>query len=235
MRRDLILPSGVNLLDRVMNGGLHSGYITHVYGEAASGKTTLALQFVSSAVRLGFDTIYVNTEAASPVDRLEQITGMTYDDIEGRVKILSPHGFDEQGLLIDDIELYAREKTQVIVMDTITRHYRLTMNESKKVNFANHRELNRQIGILKGLARNRDIAILLLNQVTSRPKGDEKFEPVARNILSYWSDVTLRTQILREQGVRAVTRLKPEGEPSQAKLFLCNEGFAIEPPSLGKE
>jgi RecA/RadA recombinase len=218
-----------------MNGGLHTGYITHVYGKAASGKTTLALQFVASAVHLELDTIYINTETASPVERLEQITERGYGDIESQVKILTPRSFEDQGVLIDDIELYARENTRVVIIDTLTRHYRLAMNESKKINFANHRELNRQTGVLKGLARNRDIAVLLLNQVTARPKGDEEFEPVARNILSYWSDVTVRTQIGRNQGSRMIIRLKPEGEPSQAQLYLCNDGFAMTPSTLEKE
>ena len=57
----MILPSGVSVLDRLLNGGLSTGRFTHVYGEAASGKTTIALQFVSAACRIGVGTVYVNS------------------------------------------------------------------------------------------------------------------------------------------------------------------------------
>ena len=102
-----------------------------MYGKAAAGKTTLALQFVSSSLRLGFDTIYINTEASSPVSRLEQMTGRTYTELEGQVKILAPKGFQEQGVLIDDLDLYAREEVRAVVIDTLARYYRLTLDDRK--------------------------------------------------------------------------------------------------------
>jgi len=178
----LILPSGVSLLDRIMNGGLNTGIFTHVYGEAAAGKTTFGLQFVRAMCRQGIGTIYINSEATSPVERLEQMTGKQFNDLETLVKIFLPKGFSEQGVLIDDLELYIRDDMRLIVIDTLTKHYRLAL-EDKKTNYANHRELNRQAGVLKGLARQRDVAVLVLNQVTSKMKGSNDFEPVAGNIL----------------------------------------------------
>lgn len=235
MSGDLILPSGIGILNRVMNGGLYSGYVTHVYGQAASGKTTLALQFTAEAFRQGFGTFYVNTEASSPINRLEQIANGTYEDMEDSVKIITPRNFGEQGVLVDDLDLYVREGTKIIVIDTLTRHYRLAMDESKKTNFANHRELNRQVGTLKGLARKRDVAVLLLNQVTSRPQGTEEFEPVAENILSFWSDVTIKMDTGEAEGARIIRRLTPEGEPSIGRLYFCDGGFSPEPQTDKKQ
>jgi RecA/RadA recombinase len=216
-------------LDRITLGGLHTGAVTHVYGKAAAGKTTLALQFVSSSLRLGFDTIYINTEASSPVSRLEQMTGRTYAELEGQVKILAPKGFQEQGVLIDDLELYAREEVRAVVIDTLARYYRLTLDD-RKTNYANHRELNRQAGVLKGLAKNRDLAVVILNQVTSRPEGGEEFEPVARNILSYWSDYTLEIRDTGRTGERHIVRVHPEGRPNEGRLYLCGKGLSQERP-----
>ncbi|MHA2351825.1 MAG: ATPase domain-containing protein, partial [Candidatus Thorarchaeota archaeon] len=119
----MILPSGVSLLDRILNGGLNTGLFTHVYGDAAAGKTTLALQFVTNAHRLDFGTIYVNSEITSPVRRLEQMTARSFGDLEKMVKILAPKGFNEQGALIDDLELYLRENTKLVIIDTLTRYY----------------------------------------------------------------------------------------------------------------
>jgi RecA/RadA recombinase len=212
-----------------MIGGLHTNAFTHVYGRAASGKTTFALQFVASSWRLGFGTIYINTETASPVSRLEQITGSPYSEMESVVKILTPLGFEEQGALIDDLELYARENMRVVVIDTLTRQYRLSMDD-RKTNYANHRELNRQAGMLKGLARQQDVAVVALNQVTSRPEGESDFEPVARNILSYWADYTVEMRETGKTGQRHLARLVPEGKPNEGLLYLSAQGFAIERP-----
>ena len=210
-----------------MNGGLNTGIFTHVYGEAAAGKTTFGLQFVRAMCRQGIGTIYINSEATSPVERLEQMTGKQFNDLETLVKIFLPKGFSEQGVLIDDLELYIRDDMRLIVIDTLTKHYRLAL-EDKKTNYANHRELNRQAGVLKGLARQRDVAVLVLNQVTSKMKGSNDFEPVAGNILDYWSDYVIKMNVGKSSGERLLRRIVPEGDRSEGRLFLTEEGFSVE-------
>jgi DNA repair protein RadB len=216
-----------------MNGGLNTGVLTHVYGEAAAGKTTFGLQFVGMVSRQGLGTIYINSEGTSPVNRLEQITGKSYDALESLVKIFLPNGFSEQGVLIDDLELYLRHDTQLIVIDTLTKHYRLAL-EDKKTNYVNHRELNRQAGVLKGLAVNKDIAVVVLNQVTSKMKGNIDFEPVAGNILDYWSDYVIKMNVGKSSGERIVRRLVPKGGTAEGRLFLTESGFSVERTN-GKE
>jgi RecA/RadA recombinase len=212
-----------------MNGGLNTGILTHIYGKAAAGKTTFGLQFVKAMCRQGIGTIYINSEATSPVERLEQMTGKPFTDLENLVKIFLPKGFSEQGVLIDDLDLYIRDDMRLIVIDTLTKHYRLAL-EDKKVNYANHRELNRQAGILKGLARQRDVAVLVLNQVTAKMKSTGDFEPVADNILDYWSDYVIKMNIGKSQGERLLRRLLPEGDRSEGRLFLTETGFSVERP-----
>lgn len=223
----MILPSGVSLLDRIMNGGLNTGIFTHVYGEAAAGKTTFGLQFVRAMYRQGLGTIYINSETTSPIERLEQMIGKSFSDIETLVKIFVPKGFSEQGVLIDDLNLYIRKNTRLVVIDTLTKHYRLAL-EDKKTNYANHRELNRQAGVLKGLARHDDIAVIVLNQVTSRLKGLDDFEPVAGNILDYWSDYVIKMNVGKSLGERLLRRLVPDGDLAEGRLFLTESGFSVE-------
>lgn len=227
VKSDLILPSGVSLLDRLFGGGLSTGQFSHIYGEAASGKTTIALQFVSSACRIGVGTIYINTEPASPVERLEQISARLYNELKENFRILVPRSFAEQAALIDDIELYAKEGTRLVVIDTLTRFYR-TMLDDKKTNYSNHRELNRQTGILKGLAKQKDMAVVVLNQVRSRMDGIVDIEPVAKNILDYWADYVLRVNIGRAAGERILHRTRPEGEPSKCILHMSERGLVPE-------
>ncbi|MFW9794854.1 MAG: ATPase domain-containing protein [Candidatus Thorarchaeota archaeon] len=230
----MILPSGVSLLDRILNGGLFTGSFTHVYGEAAAGKTTLALQYVDAAYRLDYGTICINTETASPVERLEQVTGHPFNELENLVKIFVPKGFNEQGALIDDLDLYIREDTKLIVIDTLTKFYRLEL-EDKATNYSNHRELNRQAGILKGVARKHDVVVLVLNQVRARMEEMGDFEPVAKNILDYWSDSIVKMRVGKEQGSRVIKRIRPEGEPSDGRLYLTDKGLSMEKPDKKSE
>ena len=88
VKGDLILPSGVSTLDRILNGGLSTGLFIHCYGEAASGKTTVALQFASATYRIGARTIYINSEPASPIERLEQISGKDFEHIKDKMMIM---------------------------------------------------------------------------------------------------------------------------------------------------
>jgi len=171
----------------------------------------------------------VNSENTSPVRRLEQMTDQPFGKIERMVKILAPKGFSEQGVLIDDLELYLRENTKLVIIDTLTKYYRLEL-EDKKTNYARHRELNRQAGVLKGLARNNEIAILVLNQVRSQFKGVDDFEPVAKNILDYWSDYTIKLRVAQGIGERVIKRVTPEGTFSDGRLYLIESGFSSEKP-----
>jgi RecA/RadA recombinase len=158
------------------------------------------------------------------------MTTRSFGDLEKMVKILAPMGFNEQGVLIDDLELYLRENTKLVIIDTLTRYYRLEL-EDKKTNYVKHRELNRQAGVLKGLARNHEIAVLVLNQVRSQLKGVDDFEPVAKNILEYWSDYTIKLRVTKGTGERIIKRIEPEGEFSDGRLFLVEGGFSSERPN----
>lgn len=225
MTYNLILPSGVNVIDKVLAGGIRGGLLTHVFGEAASGKTTFALQFVRSAIRLDMAVIYVNTEGSSPIERLEQIAGKDVESMKSHFQIFMPHSFNEQGTLIEDLELYMKPNTKLLVFDTLTRLYR-TVLDDKKSNYVAHRELNRHCGFLKGLARNKRVAVLALNQVTASMNGINRFEPVASNILDYWSDVVVRMRTRPQRGERLLERLVPDGEPSKGLVNITSHGLS---------
>lgn len=213
-------------MDRLLDGGVFTGGITHVFGEAASGKTTLALQFVSATLRLGMKIAYINTESTSPIEKLEQISGRKYESISPGIRLLHPTSFKDQGLIIDDLELYVRENTRLVVIDTITRLYR-TVLKGKKTNYKAHRELNMQVGILKGLAKQKDIAVLVLNQVRGVLEKHGEIEPVARNILDYWSDYVIRIKKNRKTGERLIEKLRPGETRVQERFHLTNSGFSV--------
>jgi RecA/RadA recombinase len=147
---------------------------------------------------------------------------------------LAPKSFSEQGAVIDDIELYAREGTRLVVVDTLTRLYRAVLDD-KKTNYSNHRELNRQAGILKGLAVRNDIALIVLNQVRGSLSGMGGFEPVAKNVLDYWSDYVLKVNLGKTAGQRVIERAKPEDDTDTGVLYLTERGLAVTSNSKEKD
>lgn len=229
MLDNLILPSGISKLDRVLGRGITTGLITHIFGRAGVGKTTFALSFVKSVLDLGDRVIYINSETTSPVERLEQIMSRKYEEYANQITLLLPKNFEEQNTIIEDLDLYVKDDTRLVVLDTLTRLYR-TMLDDKKTNYVIHRELNRQMGFLKGLAKQKDIGVIVLNQVRAKMDEPEGIEPVASSIMDYWSNYVIRLRAKREVGARLIERLEPEGDPSNVVLYLTSQGFAAEEP-----
>jgi hypothetical protein len=80
--------------------------------------------------------------------------------------------------------------------------------------------------LLKGLARQHDIAVIVLNQVRAKMGKQGGIEPVATSILDYWADYVIRMAAKRETGARLIERVAPEGEPSSIVVYLSTEGFS---------
>ena len=181
------LPTGCICLDRLLYGGLPSSQLTVFYGEAATGKTTLALQCSISCVRFGFNVIYLDGDHTFPIERLKQITP-DFDVVAQSIGIFTPKNFFEQTLLLEKLELYLTRKTGLIVFDTINNLYRLTLKDSDpEFNFLLNKELNRQLAYLSYLAKTFNIPVLITSQVHAVLQGNQKVEPVATRALNFWS------------------------------------------------
>ena len=70
--------------------------------------------------------------------------------------------------------------------------------------------------------------VLVLNQVRARLAGGADFEPVAKNILDYWSDYTIKLRVAQGPGERIIERITPEGDFSDGRLYLLENGFSTE-------
>ncbi len=235
MTESSVLSSGLGCIDRLLEGGLRGGQLIHIYGEAASGKSTLAYVFIRAAYRMGGASVLLNCETSSPVERLEQVLERRIRDVQDHLRIFVPKTFEEQAELIDDLDLYLPENTMLVVVDTLTRLYRASL-EDKESNYRIHRELNRQMGILKGIATQRGLPVLVLNQVRAALNGDEsRFEPVAKSIMAYWADVVIRMEVGNLRGERIVSRTDRKGKRSVCRLVLTQDGLVTAGSSYEKE
>jgi circadian clock protein KaiC len=78
------VPTGIERLDQLLEGGLPKGRSILVTGEPGTGKTIFALQFLVEGLKRGEKGIYVTADE-SPMDVLEQAASLGWD-LEPRVE-----------------------------------------------------------------------------------------------------------------------------------------------------
>lgn len=179
-------------LDAILQGGFPFSRLSLVYGEASTGKTTLAIQCSVECASRGLKTLYIDADRSFSHTRLSQLAEGDFEKIGEGIILFVPETFSEQRSLVERIESFITGSTGLIVVDTITSLYRSFLGPTEKV-FVQNRELNRQLAYLAELASMRHVAVLLISQVHALPfRPGHQIEPVAKRILTYWSEVVLK-------------------------------------------
>lgn len=214
---------GCRSLDELLGGGIEDGCITLLHGEAGSGKTNLCLQLARNVVRAGHKVIFIDTEGVS-MERLRQICGEDFDLVAKNILFSEPYSFEEQESLIEKAVKIAESNTDVglIVIDSITMHYRLTMRDETRRD--ERYSLTRQIARLLKVSRTRGIPVVVTSQVyTDIDTG--RFMPLGGHMLSHNAKTIIRLEKLgpsqraavlekhrnKEEGTRAVFRITGRG------------------------
>ncbi len=157
------VPFDCGSLDTLLDGGVESSCVTLLYGEAGTGKTNLCLVLARNVALQGKKVVYLDTEGVS-LDRFKQICGEDFDKVLKSVLFFEASSFDEQEKMVDKAIKLAEGNAEVdmIVVDSITMFYRLT---SQKEDYSERRSLTSQSIKLLGVARKRDIPVVLTSQV----------------------------------------------------------------------
>lgn len=188
-------------------GGISSEGISLVYGEAETGKTTMATQCAANCARKGYKTLFVDCDGAFSVQRLSQITSRQFKEIAELIVLMKPETFQAQTTVVDGLAEYITSNLGLIVFDTINSLYRLRIAELPSKTFELNRELNRQLAVLAQTARTRKIAVLTTSQVHSvMNEIPLSVEPVATRVLKFWADT--------------VIALKPSENPKVIRMTL---------------
>jgi len=220
-----VISTGCISLDQPLNGGIPVGNISLVYGEAETGKTTLAIQCAVNCARKKQKVIFIDADNSFSARRLSQIAYYDLDKLSPLIILLKPDSFQEQILAMDHLEDYLTEKVGLIVVDTFTSLYRAEFGEGSKERFALNRELNIQLACLAQIAKTYKKAVLITSQVRSiliEAKVD--VEPVATRVLKFWSDVVIRLKPTgRTNEVNAILEKHPKHKRLTSCYFLIGK------------
>jgi DNA repair protein RadB len=223
-----IIPTGCRRLDRILNGGLHPGDVTLIYGEAKTGKTSLAIQCGVNTTRLGFKAIFIDSDGTFSPQRLSQIASHDLKEAAPKITLVEPTTFHEQALAVDRLDEYFTPQVGLVVVDTITSLYRVEFDKSKEKTFKMNRELGRQLASLAQIAKTRKVATLITSQVRNVFLEDSvEIEPVATRVLRFWSDIVLSLKPADLGNTIKATLEKPVRSTGRTNCYLSIEQNGI--------
>jgi DNA repair protein RadB len=212
----LKIPTDCRAIDKILEGGIPQESISLVYGEAETGKTTLAMQCAINCAKQGYKILFIDCDGTFSSRRLSQLASEKFKETAELITLMRPNDFHEQTLVTDHLMDYLTKNFGLLIIDTITALYRLKVAESPRKTFELNRELNRQMAELAQTAKTQKIAVLILSQVHG--VFDETFssvEPVATRVLKFWTDT--------------IIALKPTENPRIIKAILEKNPKKLQP------
>jgi len=224
--RGLVIPTNCTAIDELLDGGLRSGELLLIYGEAETGKSTLALQLALNCSLMGHKALFVDCEGTLRAEKVMAMSGQEPDALD-KLTIARPSGPEELAQLLDRLGQLAEAGLALVAIDTMTTFYRLRLAEGAPP-FELNRELSFQVASLAEVAHEKGLAVVITSQVRARPgqgAGEEALEPVANRVLRYWADLVLRLKLTGRPGLRMAILEKGRGlkRPRPPKFFRISE------------
>jgi DNA repair protein RadB len=156
-------------LDKLIGGGLEPQIITEIYGEAGTGKTNICLQAARECAHYGNKVAYIDCEGVS-IERLEQICkDYEKEQILSKILFFSPTSSEDQETMIrNSLKI---KNLKLIIIDTLNMFYRLNLEEDKEGSL---RSFSRQVAFLQKAAREKNLYIIVTEQVYTDKNGEIK-------------------------------------------------------------
>jgi DNA repair protein RadB len=222
------ISTGCNVLDGLLQGGIGRGEITLFYGEAATGKTTVAIQAAVAAAIKGLKVLFVDCDSSFTQQRFYQIGGDDTGSLSERIILFFPETFEEQRLLVESLDNYMTPNLGLVVIDSMSTLYRAAFPKSDSI-FNLNRDLTRQLAYLADLTLSKNIACLITSQVHARlkPLGSQ-VEPVARRALLHFPKTIVRIRSASDSRAKefVLERLQGVNTEKQCLVAITESGLA---------
>lgn len=218
------ITAGAGVIDKLLEGGYEKDILNCVYGPSGSGKTLFCVLCSIETAKLGKKVIFVDTEGGFSIERLKQLTEQ-YDNVLEKVIFFRPTSFKEQKRVFEKLKDVINEKTGLIIVDTISMLYRLELGKNDDV-YEINRELGQQISYLNEIARKKDAAVLITNQVYSDFENKGNVRMVGGDILKYGSKCLIELKKLKNSRRLAILKKHRSIKEDKKVIFdIVNKGI----------
>ncbi len=210
--------------------------LIHIYGEKSSGKSTIALISCIDWGLKGYHSIYIDTNNEfSAIRAEEQIRekiaeekiGIDKEEILRKIRVFSPKNLKEQTEIILGLQKYCSPKVKQIVVDDIITHYRTERRTrfKKSTKLDATQELAVQLAYLKRLAKEHDIMVVILNQITISPTEGEKTrrKAVGEVYIESYAEVNIEIKRTKKKGWRKAEKKESEKERREIMIKIGKE------------
>ena len=220
-----IIPTGCSSLDEQLRGGLLEGNIVLVYGEAETGKTTLAIQCAVNCAKMGYKTIFIDCDRTFFPRRMAQIATKDFEALAPQIILMKPEDFEQQTFVIDRLSEYISRRVGLIVVDTITGLYGERLEDDIKKTFTLNRELNHQMACLAQITKTQKVASLIVSQVRSVVfEEHEIVQPVATRVLKFWAHTIISLKPTAKANViKATVKTHKDKKPAKPMFLKIEE------------
>lgn len=185
------ISTGLDDLDTMLNGGWYRGQVIVLAARPSMGKTALSMHHALHAATLGYGVLYLSMEmvASELADRAISALGrvhlgnlltakMKEDEWEGvtvatgKMQDLPLHVLDRSGLNFFQVSTYSRRHKRKHGMDVLVVDYlQLMSGADVEKRHAQIEEITRN---LKSLAKELDIAVILLSQLSRKTEESRR-------------------------------------------------------------
>jgi len=214
-------------LDGLLGGGIETRTMTEFFGEFGSGKTQICHQ-VSVNVQLPPEkgglsgkAVYIDTEGTFRWERIEAMAkaqGIDPDSAMSNIYYMRAINTDHQIAIGDDLqELINKDPAiKVVIVDSVTSHFRAEYVGRENL-AVRQQKLNKHLHQLVRLAEVYELAVIVTNQVMSRPDMFYGDPTVAVGGHTLYHTPGIRVQVKKSRGNRRIARMVdaphlPEGE-----------------------
>ncbi|VEN44321.1 unnamed protein product [Callosobruchus maculatus] len=228
-----ILQTGIGCLDKLLDGGLFTGYIYEICGLPSSGKTFLCLSLARHILTTTKDQVYyIDTKHDFSATAFRHMLADSKDqaaEILSRLLVVRVHSRPEFLNTLFSIKkiLRVKQTSKLLIIDSLPALYFLNGNHTENNSF-----LNYTVNILNYLVNECNLVILVTNLITLWSDGDIKKVDVMKERIScggYWANVpNARIKLKRKHETcivnltKAVKAIPPNCE---CELKFTSQGF----------
>lgn len=207
-----MVTTGMQGLDRILNGGLEGGFLIGISGESKAGKTQLALQCLCSAADFHGNAVYIETEPNRfQIDRIKTMTKK--DDSYKRIHKINGHNAESP---VDNLKIQYNayeairegfDDVSLIVVDSFIANFRLSGEFESRADLPKRNTMvGNHLQALQSLSNQFDCPIIMTLQVQGNPE-------------QYAGDFSLWGPVLMDHTITHLIHMKhSKGELKKALL-----------------